>query len=493
MSERRAALERVFAPLPPMGALDLSPVIATEPEEAFALVCGAGGEGVIAKRRDAPYQGGRSGDWLKIKCRHRAEFVIVGWQASNSRARPFASLVLAAHAGEELTYAGKVGTGFDQDAMAELAERMAPLVRKEPPVKAPRAETRGVTWIGPELVAEIDYAETTVQNRLRHAVFLGLRDDKPAHQVQREEPVNMSATTARQPIAGIAVSSGDRMIFPDAKVTKADLARYYRDIAPLMLPQVVDRPLSLLRLPEGLEGPRFFQKHPGKGFPDTLKTLDITESDGERHPYAYGSDATGLVAAVQMGTVEFHIWGARRDRLDRPDRLVFDLDPDEGLEFARTRRAALDLRDRLEELGLQAWAMLSGGKGVHLVVPLRRSASWDTAKLFAKGVATLAAQSEPDRFTADLSKARRKGRIFIDWLRNERGATSVAPFSVRARPGAPVACPVTWDELSRLSSAAPFGLADACQRGWADVVPPDPQGLTQQVVKALDAALRRVT
>ncbi|MFC0199408.1 DNA ligase D [Paracoccus rhizosphaerae] len=488
LTERRRALEQLFSPLPPMGALDLSPVIDGDPQEALDLICGSGGEGVIAKRRDAPYRGGRSRDWLKIKCRHRGEFVIVGWQASSSRARPFASLAVAARRGRDLVYMGKVGTGFDEDAMADLAARMAPLKRAKPPVQAPKAEARGVTWIDPRLVAEVNYAETTGQGRLRHAVFLGLREDKPARQVQVEEPV----ATDREDIAGIALSSGDRVIFPDAKVTKADLARYYRDIAPLMLPEVQDRPLSLVRLPDGLTGQRFFQKHPGKGFPDALKTVPIAESDGETHPYAYGSDAAGLVAAVQMGTVEFHIWGARRDRLDRPDRLVFDLDPDEGLSFATTRRAALDLRDRLADLGLECWAMLSGGKGVHLVVPLRRSVGWDTAKLFARGVATLAATAQPDRFTAEMSKARRKDRIFIDWLRNERGSTSVAPFSVRARPGAPVACPVTWDELSRLRRPAPFSLQEACTRGWADVAPPPPQGLTQKVIVALDRALKSV-
>ncbi|WP_265500912.1 DNA ligase D [Paracoccus beibuensis] len=487
LTDRRRALETLFAPLPPMGALDLSPVIDAEPDEAFALVCEAGGEGVIAKRRDAPYRGGRGRDWLKIKCRRRAEFVIVGWQASSSRARPFASLAVAARKGGTLAYMGKVGTGYDQDAMTDLAARMAPLKRTKPPVEAPRSGTRGVTWIEPQLVAEVDYAETTGEGRLRHAVFLGLRDDKPADHVQVEEPMTSSD---REDIAGIALSSGDRVVFPDAKVTKADLARYYRDIAPLMLPEIADRPMSLVRLPDGLDGPRFFQKHPGKGFPDALKTTEIAESDGDPHPYAYGTDAAGLVAAVQMGTVEFHIWGARRDKLDRPDRLVFDLDPDEDLGFAVTRRGAMDLRDRLADLGLDCWAMLSGGKGVHLVVPLRRSVGWEAVKLFARGVATLAAQSEPDRFTAEMSKARRKDRIFIDWLRNERGSTSVAPFSVRARPGAPVACPVTWDELSRLRRPAPFSLRDACKRGWAGVTPPPAQGLTQKVIAALDRALK---
>ncbi|MFN3524487.1 MAG: DNA ligase D [Paracoccus sp. (in: a-proteobacteria)] len=483
LTKRRKALDKLFRPLPPMGALTLSPIIHGGADEALAMICGAGGEGVIAKRTDAPYRGGRSRDWLKIKCRRQGTFVIVGWQNSTSRGRPFASLAVAEQRDGGLAYMGKVGTGFDEDTMADLARRMAPLVRKAAPVDAPRREVAGVTWIAPELRAEVDYAETTAQGRLRHAVFLRLRTDSPAPQPRAPAPGD------RPTVAGIAISSGDRVIFDKPRLTKADLVTYYEAAAPLMLPELANRPLSLLRLPEGMSGERFFQKHPGKGFPDALKIQQIKDSDGEATPYAYVTDAAGIVGAVQMGTVEFHIWGARRDRLERPDRLVFDLDPDEGLGFAATRRAALDLRDRLEGLGLASWAMLSGGKGIHVVVPLRRTASWDTVKLFSRGVALLAAQSEPKRFTAEMSKAKRKGRIFIDWLRNERGATAVAPFSVRARPGAPVACPVSWNELPRIRKASAFSTARALERGWADIIQPPPQSLTAPVIEALDRAL----
>ncbi|TJZ91210.1 DNA ligase D [Paracoccus gahaiensis] len=486
LTKRRKALEKLLRPLPPMGAVTLSPIIHGQADEAFAMICGMGGEGVIAKRVDAPYRGGRSRDWLKIKCRRRGEFLIVGWQASDRRGRPFASLAVADRQGEALAYLGKVGTGFDAEAMADLARRMAPLVRGTAPLKVPRREAAGVTWIAPELRIEVDYAETTAQGRLRHAVFLGLRADPPSEpcppvQARKDRPIT----------AGIAISSANRVIFDKPRLTKAGLADYYAAAAPLMLPELADRPLSLLRLPEGMAGERFFQKHPGKGFPDALRIQAIADSAGETSPHAYATDAAGIVGAVQMGTVEFHIWGARRDRLDRPDRLVFDLDPDEGLGFAATRRAALDLRDRLDGLGLASWAMLSGGKGIHIVVPLRRQAGWDTVRLFSRGVALLAAQSEPKRFTAEMSKARRKGRIFIDWLRNERGATAIAPFSVRARPGAPVACPVSWDELARIRKASAFSTEAALERAWADVVPPDPQGLTARVIKALEHALTR--
>jgi len=288
-------------------------------------------------------------------------------------------------------------------------------------------------------------------------------------------------------IEGVTISHPERVIFADAGpgkagLTKAGLARYYQQIAPLMLEEAADRPLSLLRLPDGMAGERFFQKHPGKGFPKAIRQMRITESDGEDAAYAYVADAAGLVAAVQMGTVEFHIWPARRDRL------VFDLDPDEGLGFDAVRAAALSLRGRLLDLGLEPWAMLTGGKGVHLVVPLRRSLGWGDLKRFARDFATLCAQDEPDRYTVELAKASRKGRIFIDWLRNERGSTAVAPFSVRARPGAPVAAPVGWDELAGIASARAFGTQAARERGWAGIRRVR-QSLTRPIFAALDRAL----
>lgn len=289
-------------------------------------------------------------------------------------------------------------------------------------------------------------------------------------------------------IAGIALSSPGRAVFPG--ISKLDLARYYQRIAPHMLAETANRPMSLLRLPEGIDGARFFQKHPGKGFPKALKTVQIREADGDLADYIYVRDASGLIGAVQMGTVEFHIWGARRDNPERPDRLVFDLDPDDSLDFAEVRRAALDLRETLAALGLNPWAMLSGGKGVHLVVPLRRTASWDTVSQFCQGVARLCAAREPERFVAEMAKAKRKGRIFIDWLRNERGQTSVAPFSVRARPGAPVATPVSWEELPGIAAASAFDMAAALQRGWP-MPRPQAQTLNRDILQSLDREISR--
>ncbi|MGR3756352.1 MAG: DNA ligase D [Tranquillimonas sp.] len=486
LRDRRRALEDLMRDAVPEGPLRLSPLIEGDPAAPFAAICGAGGEGLIAKQTDAPYRGGRSRAWLKIKCERRMEMAIVGWQPSDKRGRAFSSLLLATRDGKDWVYRGKVGTGFDGAAQQDLADRMAPLARDRPPLKVDRAEARGVRWLEPRLVAEVKFAELTGEGRVRHAVFLGLREDKEAVQVtlEKEEPGD------RVQVAGIGISHPDRAVYPKPKITKLDVARYYEAVAGRLLAEAADRPLSLVRLPEGIEGERFFQKHAGRGFPAALRKVPIPESDGGTADYMYVSDAAGLVGAAQMGTLEFHIWGARRDRLDRPDRLVFDLDPDEGLGFAEVRRAAVELRDELAELGLGSWAMVTGGKGVHVVVPLRRVAGWETVKLFAKTFAALAAERRPERYTATMSKAKRRGRIFLDWLRNERGATAIAPFSLRARPGAPVAVPVGWDELARLRRADGFGMKAALDRGWGAIDRPKPAGLSEAVIAGLEDRFR---
>lgn len=483
LRDRRAALEKLFRPAPPLGLVELSPVIKADPGDALATICKAGGEGIIAKRADLAYRGARSRGWLKIKCERRDEFIVLGWQKSDKRGRAFASLALGAYEKDQLVYVGKVGTGFDEDTMATLSTAMSRLERKTPPAEVEATEARGVTWITPRLVAEVRYAEKTADGRLRHAVFIALREDKPADTVKLEED---RMPEDRTEIAGIGISHPERIVYPDAKVTKQQVAEYYDAMADHILDTAADHPLSLVRLPEGLEGERFFQKHVGKGFPKDIKTLSTEESDGDRADYMYVSTASGLVGAAQMGTLEFHIWGAQRDNLDRPDRMVFDLDPDESLSFADVTSAATDLRDLLADLDLPSWPLVTGGKGVHVVVPLRRIAGWDTVKLFSRVLATHLAETQPDRFTASMSKAGRAGRIFIDWLRNERGATAIAPFSLRARPGAPVATPVAWQELAKLNSANAFRIADVAERGWSNIDRPSPTGLSEQRIDKLD-------
>jgi bifunctional non-homologous end joining protein LigD len=283
------------------------------------------------------------------------------------------------------------------------------------------------------------------------------------------------AGTSRDEVAGVRLSHPDKVLFPKQGLTKSDLATYYEAIAERMLPQISDRPLSLVRCPQGRGSKCFFQKHDQGGFPEALKTIAITEASGQTASYFFIDGLAGLVAGVQVGVLEFHIWGCRRDRLEQPDRLVFDLDPDEALNFADVNRAAMDVRDRLKTLGLKSWAMVTGGKGIHVVIPLARRNGWDDVKIFARGFARQLAEEEPGRFIAKASKASRTGRIFIDWLRNDRGSTAICPYSTRAREGAPVAMPVSWDELGGLKAANVFTITNTPQRvrdvpdPWADM------------------------
>jgi bifunctional non-homologous end joining protein LigD len=427
-------------------------------EKLFQTLCEAGQEGIICKRADAPYRQTRSRSWLKIKCTHRQEFVVIGWRRSNSKGRPFASILVAQYEEDTLTYKGRVGTGFSKDDMQELADRFKRLARKTPATLVPKAEARDAHWIKPALVAEIAFTEFTADGRIRHGSYLGLRPDKSAREVQPERAMPLQQAANLEP--QIRISSRDRIIFPNARATKGDLADYYQAIAPLMLPWITRRPVSLVRCPQGRDKHCFFQKHHAGSFGEHVKGVPITEKDGGIEDYLYLDDAPGVLACVQMGTIEFHGWGSRVDSLETPDRMVFDLDPDEGMDFARVRTATTDIRRHLSDIGLISFALLSGGKGVHVVVPLTPAADWPLIKDFARRFATALAQAQPERFTASLSKQKRKGRIFIDWLRNQRGSTSVLPYSARARQGAPVAAPVSWDELRSLKTPARFTIRD---------------------------------
>ncbi|NUS71609.1 MAG: hypothetical protein HOQ41_24905 [Ensifer adhaerens] len=278
------------------------------------------------------------------------------------------------------------------------------------------------------------------------------------------KPAKAKQAMSDETVLGVRITHPDRVLFADQGISKLDLARYYAVVADRILPHAAERLLSLVRAPQGVKGPRFYQKHASDGFPDEIKEVPIEESSGETENYMYVRDAKGLVAAVQMGTLEFHIWGSHVDKLEIPDRLVFDLDPDEGLDFEMVKGAAVALRDALDEMGLKSAPMVTGGKGVHVIVPLTARASWPQAKAFAKTFAQGFADREPDRFIATMSKEKRKGRIFIDWLRNERGATAIAPYSTRARTDGPVATPVSWDELVDLKSANSFHIPDILER-----------------------------
>lgn len=448
-------------------------------ERLFQAMCGAGQEGIVSKRADASYRGARTKNWLKVKCTRRQEFVIIGWTPSSASGRAIRNLLLGQREGEGLVYAGKVGTGFNAANSEGLIVALRKRARKAAALPVPRSESRRAQWVRPDLVAEIAFAEFTAENIVRHASFLGLREDKAASDVHREKAMPTPETRS-----DVTISHPDRLIFPEAKVTKGELADYYAAMGAAMLPWIVHRPISLVRCPQGRAKKCFFQKHDSGSFGDHVKHVAIREKVGNEEDYLYVEDSDGLLACVQMGAIEFHGWGSRVADVERPDRMIFDLDPDEGLDFEAVKKAARDIRRALEDLGLTSFAMLSGGKGIHVVVPLTPEVEWPQVKDFADRFARALAASEPDRFTATMSKAKRKGRIFIDWLRNQRGATAVLPYVVRAREKASVAAPVSWEELDSFDSAAHFTVKDAALllerassrdlRGWGEAHQPLP-------------------
>jgi bifunctional non-homologous end joining protein LigD len=510
--KRKEQLAELLAGLPKNGPIRFSEHVRGEGEKVFNEICAAGHEGTIAKKVDAPYRSRRTRSWQKVKCTRRQELVIAGWTPSTRRPG-FASLLLGAYSDRELVYAGRVGTGFDQDDLRTIAAKLERLERKTPPFRdVPREVAGRARWAKPELVAEIAFTEVTPDGALRHPSFLGLREDKPAREVRLEIPVRKEETSAssagpkgtsaklaprgvkwngdRLKVEGISLSNPERVLFPDQGVTKAELVAYYQGVAGPMLQYGARRPLALVRCPQGRARQCFFQKHDTGGFPSAMKRVAIPESGGEVEEYFYFDGLAGIVAGVQMGVLEFHVWGARIDAIEKPDRLIFDLDPDEGLVFADARRTAFDVRERLDKLGLTTFAMLTGGKGIHVIAPLTRRSEWPKVKAFARGFARAVASEEPKRFTATASKARRKGRIFLDYLRNDRGSTAIAPYSTRRREGAPVAAPVTWEELETADGAALFDLRTMPERVRAG---PDPWAgygdVRQSITKRMMAAV----
>ena len=466
LAQRKAKLEKVLRQAHP--AIRYSTHIDGHGPEIWAQVCAAGQEGIVSKLAAGPYRAGRHPSWRKVKCGQRQEFVIGGWSASTARDRPFASLLMGTFEGGRLVYRGRVGSGFGTREFAELMPFLQARSRKASPFTAIPDEVQGAHWLKPDLVAEVKFAELTAEGHIRHGVYHGLRQDKAGTEVRLEEPStgaedSMNTVGKGAKIKGITISHPDRKVFDAPGVTKLQVATHYATFADRILPFAADRPLSLLRCPDGVAGECFFQKHRGEGMPEAIGTVSVPGKRGEEE-YISISTAAGLVGAVQMGAIELHIWGAAKDRLDKPDRLVFDLDPDEGLGFDKVRSAAIDLRALLDDLGLPSIPMLSGGKGIHVIVPLRPSAEWDTVKLLSQTVAVMMTDARPDRFIATMSKAKRKGLIFIDWLRNERGATAIAPYALRARPGAKVAVPLTWDELRNARSAQDFDIISVATR-----------------------------
>ena len=433
----------------------------TQGEKLFQALCSKGYEGIISKKADAPYSGRRTRNWLKVKCTARQEFVIIGFTDSD-KSRGFKSLLLGTWIGDDLHYVGKVGTGFTESLMNDLLEKMRPSARADPPAAVPKASARRANWVEPKLVAEIAYAELTgpldAGGVLRHASFLGLREDKPAREVKPEKAAPLEGVSAR-----MDVTNRDRVIFPESGTTKGQLADYYASMAEAILRNMADRPLSVVRCPQGRAKKCFFQKHDSGTFGSAVHHIEIHDKDGNADDYLYVDTVEGIVGCVQMGAIEFHGWGSKVPNFELPDKLIFDLDPDEGLGFDKVKDAASIIKTELSHMGLTSSAMLSGGKGIHVVVTLDGTDDWPTVKDFASRFARALAQAKPDIFTANIRKAERKGRIFIDWLRNQRGATAVQPWTVRAREGAPVAMPIQWSELSEIKSASTYTLRDVDQ------------------------------
>jgi len=509
LEDRKAALADIIPPNA-AGMLRYSDHQEGQGPAVLREASSLGLEGIVSKRRDAPYRTGRGGAWLKVKCRNREEIVVIGFTDPEGKREGFGALLAGYHdPSGTLRYAGRVGTGFSAERLTDLRSRLDDLVVKAPPVTLPKeAPRKGVHWVRPELVAEVEFAGWTADNILRHASFQGLREDKSPHEVVYDPgnlPIREAATTKVRPTSGdtalaprardgslmfegVRLSHPDRVLYPAEGLTKLDLARYDQAVAERALPHLVHRPLTLVRCPGGQGKPCFYQKHLGKGAPEAIGHIDITE-DGETVAYPVIEDLAGLIGLVQMNVIELHPSGAGVDSLDNPDRVTFDLDPDEGLAWARVTEAAIDIREALLAIGLESFAKTTGGKGLHVVVPLQPKLGWDEAKAFTKWVADQFVAQSPERFTANQAKRARQGRIFIDYLRNSRGATAIGAYSPRARPGATVSTPLFWEEVE--SGVRPEGFTVATVPQRIAALAADPWAGIGELRQSIGAAVRR--
>jgi bifunctional non-homologous end joining protein LigD len=447
LTERKRALAELLRGLPEdlVRTLRLSDHVVGQGPEFFRKACELGVEGIVSKRANAPYRSGRGRDWLKVKCTKRQEFVIVGYTDPGGSRSHLGALLLAVKSDQGFVYSGRVGTGFTDASLAELEKALAPLTVREPPVvNAPRgAAARGVHWVKPKLVGEVAFSGFTSDGLLRHPTFQGLREDKRPEQVRAETPADAeTSATPEYPL-----TNPDKVLYPGQRITKRDLLDYYALVAERMLPHVRNRPLTLVRCPNGFDKPCFFQKHPGEGVPEGLRSVPIREKEGKA-PYSVIDDERGLFGLVQLGALEIHTWGSRADDPEHPDTLVFDLDPDPSVPFTEVMVAARELRALFERAKLESFVKTAGGKGLHVCIPIAPELAWDEVKEFSRRVAEAMAKESPGRYLATASKSKRRGKIFVDYLRNARGATFVAPYSTRARDGAPVAVPLDWDELT---------------------------------------------
>jgi bifunctional non-homologous end joining protein LigD len=492
LDERRAVLKRVVD-RKPQANVRFSEVFDVPAEKITESACKLGLEGVIGKRRNSAYVTRRSSDWIKLKCGQRQEFVIGGWTDPKGSRTGIGSLLLGVHDKDgQLKYAGNVGTGFNETTLRELREKLDALAADKRPFEAEAAIPRGVHWVKPQLVCEVAFGEWTRDHRIRHSVFHGLREDKKAQGVVHEQarhgaPVDKIAKAAKTSSAkttmkakdevtlpsGLRVTHPERVIDPESGATKIELVRYYALVAQLMMPHLKGRPVALVRAPQGISGELFFQKHMERYNMPGVKVIPKAQVP-ENPEMVEIAEPLGLLSAAQMNVVEFHTWNGVKSAIGKPDRMTFDLDPGEGVTWPMIKEAAQLVHAFLGELGLPAFLKTSGGKGLHLVVPLKKHLDWDTVKEFSKQVVEHLARTIPQRFVAKSGGSNRVGKIFIDYLRNGYGATTVCAWSARSRPGLGISVPVRWDELEGLKGGAHWTIRDAHKRldqgndPWAD-------------------------
>ncbi len=499
LEDRKAVLAELIAASDTDGVLHYSDHVRGSGPEFFREACRHSLEGIVCKRADATYSPRRTRDWLKLKCIQTQEFVVGGFSEGSGTRTGFGSLLLGVPSGSGLRYAGRVGTGFSEVTLRELSRRLKRLERAQTPFLSVPADRRhGAHWVEPELVAEVAFMGWTTGGHVRHPSFRGIRDDRSAGDVVVEQAAPAAAieadpedARAATRVAGVKIGNASKVLYPDIGLTKLEIARYYEMVAPWMVPQVSGRPLTLLRCPNGYDSACFFQKN-AEGAPEQeIRRVEIPDLKGDvNSTYLYVDDAAGLVALLQMGVLEIHIWGSKQQTLELPDRITFDLDPGPGVTWEAVLDGARLVRSTLAELGLESLVMTTGGKGLHVVVPVRPELDWPTVKGFTRALVQAVVRLEPGRYTAHLAKNRRENVIFIDYLRNGRGATAVAPYSTRARAGAPVAVPISWDELSPKLRPDMFNVRNLAERLRGMKKDPWQQAnlAPQSLAKVLDAA-----
>jgi bifunctional non-homologous end joining protein LigD len=471
LNQRRELLASFLTKAPP--DIRFSETFDIEPAEIMHSACKMGLEGMIGKRQDSVYELRRSSSWIKLKCSQRQEFLICGYTDPQGSRTAIGSLLLGIHdENGKLRYAGNVGTGFDQRSLADLLKKLTPLHTDKPPFDGPTGRYRKPHWVKPVLLAEISFAQWTSDGHIRHSVFHGLRTDKKPRAITREKPVAVASVSAakksvskdtppavQSSLAGLKITHPERVIDPSSGATKIDLIRYYALVAPLMMAHLKSRPVSLVRAPDGIKGQLFFQKHFERANMPGVKALPQA-LDPDHPPYLEVVEPGGLLAAAQMNVIEFHTWNGVKSAITKPDRFSFDLDPGEKSDWRAMQEAALLVRSFLQELQLESLVKTSGGKGLHVVVPIRKQYDWDTIKDFSRTIVEHLAATLPERFSAKSGPRNRIGKIFIDYLRNGFGATTACAWSARARPDLGVSVPIAWDEVEKLHSSAQWNIAN---------------------------------